>query len=312
MPNLTNPVAPQELLVVGAVLQTGLFDVIREQPCTLDELANKLGFDKRALWTVNEALTSLGYLNMNDNNYSLTADAEEILFDETSDKFVGNALIHTFNVIKAWTRIPEVLKTGTPPKRERDQQDIKGFMAAMKKSAQQVAGDISDICLSDLPKGAKVLDLGGGPLNYARPFAQAGAEVTVQDLPEVCKIMEKTLLPNEQIKFVPGDFTNEVMAGQFDLAFLGNICHIYGEQENIQLFKRVHNSLKPGGRIVISDLVRGVNERAALFAVNMLVNTETGGTWTLQQYTDWLNQAGFDNVKMHEIKGRQLVIANSI
>lgn len=312
MPNLKNPMAPQELLVVGAALQSELFDAIREEPLSLEELAQKLGFNLRALWTVNESLIALGYLTLKSGKYSLTSEAEEVLFNAESDKFVGYSLIHTFNVIKAWTKIPEVLKTGVPPERERNQQDIKGFMAAMKRSAKEVSGQISSICLSDLPAGAKVLDLGGGPLNYARPFAAAGANVTVQDLPEVCKVMEKSLLQNEQIKFAPGDFTKEVIEGEFDLAFLGNICHIYGEEENILLFKRVNKVLKSSGRIAIFDMVRGICKRAELFAVNMLVNTETGGTWTLEQYTDWLKQAGFSDVQLYDIDGRQLIIAKQL
>lgn len=312
MPSLTNPVAPQELLVVGAALQTGLFDTIREGAYSLEELAQELGFDVRALWTVNESLIALGYLALNSGKYSLTPEGEEILYDETSDKYVGYALVHTFNVIKAWTTIPQVLKTGSPGPRERDQQDIKGFMYAMKRSAKEVADQIANICLSDLPTGCRVLDLGGGPLNYARPFAAAGARVTVQDQPEVCKVMEKTLQAHETIKFVPGDFTEGVIEGEFDLAFLGNICHIYGEEENVLLFKRVHQVLKTSGRIAILDLVRGVSKRAELFAVNMLVNTKTGGTWTLQQYTQWLERAGFASVQMHDIAGRQIILAKAI
>ncbi len=312
MPNLTNPVAPQELLVVGAALQTGIFDTLRQGSYSLEELAKKLDFDLRALWTVNESLVALGYLQFNSDKYSLTSEAEDILFNEQSDKYVGYSIIHTFNVIKAWTTIPQVLKTGAPLERERDQQDIKGFMAAMKKGAKETSNDIITICLRDLPIGSKVLDLGGGPLNYARPFAAAGAEVTVQDKREVCEVMEKNLLENERIKFVPGDFTEGVIEGQFDLAFLGNICHIYGQEENTLLFKRVHQALKPKGRIAILDFVRGVSKRAELFAVNMLVNTQTGGTWTLRQYTEWLKQAGFDDIQMHDIAGRQIILARVI
>jgi len=63
---------------------------------------------------------------------------------------------------------------------------------------------------------------------------------------------------------------------------LGNICHIYGEDENIQLFKRVYDALGHGGRISILDFVRGISPRADLFAVNMLANTNTGelGHWS--------------------------------
>jgi len=108
---------------------------------------------------------------------------------------------------------------------------------------------------------------------------------------------------------VPGDFTEEVFSGQFNLTFLGNICHIYGEEENLLLFKRVHDSLQEGGRIAILDFVRGVSPRAELFGVNMLANTKTGGTWTLDQYTNWLKVAGFSQVKMHDIDGRQILTA---
>ncbi|AIF53221.1 methyltransferase [Pelosinus sp. UFO1] len=309
MPNLKNPMAPQELLVAGAALKVGIFDALRDKPTSLEDLASNLSMDRRALWTVMEALISLGYVNRNGETLKVTPETNDLFFNEDSENYLGNSLIHTFNVIKAWTHLPEILKSGQPYKYERDQQDIKGFMSAMKKTAKEIAQQLVTISLDGLPEKARVLDLGGGPLNYARPFADAGAEVTVQDIPEVCAIMEPTLLPGEKINFVPGDFTEEVFPGQFDLVFLGNICHIYGEEENILLFKRVHDSLQKGGRIAILDFVRGISPRAELFGVNMLANTKTGGTWTLDQYTNWLKAAGFSQVKMHDIDGRQIITA---
>jgi SAM-dependent methyltransferase len=312
MPNLKNPIAPQELLVVAAALKTGIFDALREKPVTLDDLASDLSMDYRALWTVMEALISLGYVKRNGKTLTVTSETNDLFFNEEKENYLGYSLIHTFNVIKAWTYLPEILKTGQPPEHVRDQQDIKGFMSAMKQGAKPIVNQLVTISLAGLPKKPKVLDLGGGPLNYARPFAAAGAEVTVQDIPEVCAIMEPTLLPGEKIKFVPGDFTEGVFLGQFDLIFLGNITHSYGEDANILLFKRVHDSLQGGGRIVILDFIRGISPRADLFAVNMLANTKTGGTWTLEQYTNWLKTAGFCQVEMHDIDGRQIITATSI
>lgn len=309
MLNLKNQMAPQELLVVGAALKAGIFDILREKPAKLDDLVHDLLIDRRAMWTVMEALISLGYITRDKEILQLAPETIELLFNEDSENYIGYSLIHTFNVVKSWTNLPEILKSGEPPKRERDQQDTKGFMAAMKMSAKEITKQLTTICLAGLKLRPSVLDLGGGPLNYARPFAMAGAIVTVQDIPEVCAMMQPTLLPEESIKFVPGDFTDTVSPGQFDLAFLGNICHIYGEEENILLFKRVHGSLHSGGRIAILDFVRGISTRADLFAVNMLVNTKTGGTWTLEQYTKWLGIAGFDQIEMHNITDRQIITA---
>ena len=311
MQNLKNQMAPQELLVVGAALKAGIFDILRGKPATIEELVNEFSMDRRAIWTVMEALISLGYIIKDREMLQLAPETIDLFFNEDSENYMGYSLIHTFNVIKAWTNLPEIIKNGQPPTRERDRLDTKGFMAAMKLSAKEIAEELTAACLAGLGAEPSVLDLGGGPLNYARPFAAAGAMVTVQDTPEVCAIMEPTLVTGERIKFVPGDFTETVYSGQFDLAFLGNICHIYGEEENILLFKRVHNSLKRGGRIAILDFVRGVSPRADLFAVNMLANTKTGGTWTLQQYTDWLKIAGFQQAEMIDMAGRQIITAIS-
>lgn len=311
MPNLKNPMAPQELLLAGAALKAGIFEALRDKPASLHDLAGTLSMDRRALWTVMEALISLGYVSRKNEILSLTPEAREFFFDEDSENYIGYSLIHVFNIITSWTQLPAILKTGRPPKRERDRQDIKGFMAAMKKNAGEIAESLARICLQGLSEEPAVLDLGGGPLNFARPFAAAGAAVTVQDVPEVCAVMEATLSPGENIKFVRGDFTEAVWPGRFDLAFLGNICHIYGEEENITLFKRVHSSLRSEGRIAILDFVRGISPRAELFGVNMLASTQTGGTWTLEQYTDWLKTAGFDAVKLHDIAGRQVILATS-
>ena len=309
MPNLRNPMVPQELLVVGAALKSGIFDALHEKPAKLGELANELSVDIRALWTVMEALLYMQYVTKDNDTLKLTSEAIDLLYNEDSETYVGYSLIHTFNVIKSWTSLPEILKTGQPPKRERDKRDIKGFMAAMKKHSKQISSQLVSICLDGLPDNPSVLDLGGGPLNFARPFASAGAAVTVQDTLEVCVVMEPTLLPGENIKFTPGDFTEGVIPGRFDLAFLGNICHIYGQEENILLFKRVHQSLRKSGRIAILDFIRGVSPIAELFAVNMLANTKTGGTWTLEQYTEWLKASGFDKVEMFNTPDGQIITA---
>ena len=42
---------------------------------------------------------------------------------------------------------------------------------------------------------------------------------------------------------------------------------------------------------------------ALLFAVNMLVNSEEGNTFSLEEITDWLREAGFEQVQTVEAPG---------
>ena len=75
-----------------------------------------------------------------------------------------------------------------------------------------------------------------------------------------------------------------------------------GPDGNIALFRKVHDALVPGGRIVIRDHVMSPDRTApragALFAVNMLVGTEEGGTFTLDEIASWLVEAGFERVRL--------------
>jgi len=67
--------------------------------------------------------------------------------------------------------------------------------------------------------------------------------------------------------------------------------------------------LVPGGSIAVVDFVRGRHPFAAVFAVNMLVNTETGGTWTWEEYVAWLTDAGFKDMRLNEVGERQIITA---
>jgi len=67
--------------------------------------------------------------------------------------------------------------------------------------------------------------------------------------------------------------------GPFELIYLGNVCHIYGKKENSRLFSDASNELEVGGRLVINDMIRGTGAWPSLFAVNMLVITDSGGTY---------------------------------
>ena len=88
---------------------------------------------------------------------------------------------------------------------------------------------------------------------------------------------------------------------KFDLGILGHICHSEGATRTQELFARVHRALKPGGVILIAEMVPDDERQTAsfplLFAVNMLVNTEEGDTFTFAEYRQWLEAAGFHHVR---------------
>ena len=75
------------------------------------------------------------------------------------------------------------------------------------------------------------------------------------------------------------------------------IVHQNSRSQNRALFANVGQALGPGGRIVLRDILMEPNRiqpvAGALFALNMLVATEGGGTFTFQELAEDLASAGF-------------------
>jgi SAM-dependent methyltransferase len=201
--------------------------------------------------------------------------------------------------------MPEILKTGSPLEDDSEQgpEGKETFIYSMRRLAKPGVRAVADLLLSRLPKNAHILDVGGGPGTYAEAFVEGGARVTVFDLPEVVELMKEPLTA-AGISAVGGDFNEGLPEGPFDAAYLGSVSHIYGPEENLALIKRVAVSLAPGGLIAIRDFVKELSRGAALFAVNMLVNTETGNTYTEENYREWLGAAGFQEVEVLPIPDR--------
>ncbi len=312
MPNIESFQLPQEFLIASAGVQTGLFEEIKHNTCSLEELAAKTNSDPRALWTVVEALISLKYLVYDGDKIKLSEEADNIFFNSGHEQYTGFSFMHTYNIMNAWMQLPRVIRSGKPVSKKDVSKHTMHFINAMSHIARKTAPQIVEYCLKDLPANPRVLDVGGGPLTNAFAFAGSGAVVTILDLPEVIDMMQPELDTNLPIKMVKGDFTKGLPPGPYDLVYLGNVCHIYGEQENRKLFQDAAHELEPGGQIVINDMIRGTGVMPALFAVNMLVNTPSGGTWTFEQYKTWLAAANCSTAPWEEVGGRQLIKATKV
>jgi hypothetical protein len=136
--------------------------------------------------------------------------------------------------------------------------------------------------------------------------------VTVFDRPEVIELM-KGHLRKAGIETAAGDMNEALPEGPFDAIYYGNTSHMYGPAENRVLFSRMRGSLVPGGMLAIREFVRGMSDDAALFAVNMLVLTAGGGTYTAEEYEGWLAGAGFEGVEFVPVpqRGTHLIFARN-
>ena len=301
----------QELLVTAAAIRLGLFEALDRGPATAADLAAQFGYDLRATETLLLALTETGELIKDNGRFGLTAQIRAVAVDRSNPLYAPNSILHSWNLMERWLTIPEVVKTGKQVERPYTQERRKVFIKSMDDASRGDGPLVVRKCLERHPSLRNVIDIGGGPGTYARLFAEHGVQVTILDRPEVIDLMRDELGGTREIELVAGDFTRWLPEQRYDLALMGNIFHIYGPGENQELLFKVRNILNPGGVAAIVDIVRGYSSRAALFAITMLVNTDTGGTWTQDQYDSWLHEAGFGNVVITNLEERdsQLIMA---
>ena len=74
-----------------------------------------------------------------------------------------------------------------------------------------------------------------------------------------------------------------------------------------ELLAKTFRALAPGGTIAIQEfLVDPAHAKATmglLFAVNMLVATDSGDTWSFDEIAAWLRETGFTNVRQLNTPG---------
>jgi len=291
-----------------------------EAPADAAALARALTTDSRATAVLLDALVALGLLTKHDGAYANTPTASRFLVAGAKDD-ATMALRHNLSLWETWSDLTEVVRQGHPIRHE--QMAARGdtwttpFIAAMHKNASLRAPMV--VRAVGVEGVWRLLDIGGGSGAYSIAFAQASPtlEAEVFDLATVVPIAQRHVAEAklaDRVKVRVGDLRHDDFGSGFDLALLSAICHMLGPTENRDLFRRTFAALAPGGRLAVQDHVMTPDKTAprsgALFAVNMLVGTPTGGTYSEAEYGSWLHEAGFGKVVRVALAGpNDLMIA---
>ncbi len=296
----------QPACVLTAAVSLDVLTPLHEKTMTAQALACKLGTDPRATTILLDALVALEFLTKQESNYSIPDNIAKLL----SEKSANNVLPmvrHVANCLRRWARLPEVTQTGRPaecgPSVRGEAADQADFVAGMHNISKPIADEVVKR-LQPL-KFNHLLDIGGASGTWTTAFLRAvpEAKATLFDLPAVISMAEQRFAEaglGDRVTLVPGDFYTDDLPDGADLAWLGAICHQNSREQNRSLFAKVHKALKDGGVVVIRDVVMDPShtspEGGALFAINMLVATEGGGTYTFDEYRQDLCEAGFGEV----------------
>lgn len=303
----------QESRVLLTAIELDVFTAVGDG-ASAATVAKRCRTDRRATEILLNALVGLDALRLHGDRYVNSPAAARFLAAGAPDD-ARAALRHSLSLWGTWSTLTDVVREGHPalhrPMRDRDDDEWTiPFIAAMHRGASARAPHVVEAVGAASVR--RMLDVGGGSGAYAIAFAKANPETTAEvlDLPTVLPITQSHIEEagvGARVTTREGDLRKDDFGNGYDLVFLSSICHMLGPDGNRDLLARAARALVPGGRVVVQDFVlepdRSKPRQAVLFAINMLVGTEAGGTYTEADYTSWLQEAGLGDVRRIRLPG---------
>ena len=269
-----------------------------------EEVARRIQASQRGTEMLLNALVSLKLLRKENGSYRNTPISARFFLDRSPDS-ARKALLHTANLWQRWSSLTECIRTGTPVQtKTRDSDWVNTFIAAMDRNARERSRAVVEAVGAEGVH--RLLDLGGGSAAHSIAFAKAnpGLSAEVLDLADVIPLTQEYIGKaglSERIRTRAGDMLTDPLGHDFDLVLLSAICHMFSPDENRNLYRRAYAALAPGGRLLVHDFIlepgKTAPRFAALFSLNMLVGTRGGSSYSEPEYTEWLREAGFRDIR---------------
>ena len=297
--------------VLMTALDFDLFTIMGTRSWTIPSLARRLKVSVRGLDILCRNLASAGVLEKRGSVYRNGRIAATNL-NATHRDYRGGYVKLIRDHWDDWGKLTDSVKMGRPLDDDMpdDPAYRREFTWAMHHRSMDVAPGVA--AQVDLHRARTLLDLGGGPGTYALAFLGKNPrlEATVADRApalEVSREIAGRVKHGRRLSYLPLDFIKDDIPGRYDVIWYSNVLHIYSVEENRRIFEKVAAALNPGGRFLIQDAFLldpdgTYPQETNLFAVTMLLFTEGGNTYSLEETARWLRGAGFGRVRSIPLK----------
>ena len=284
--------------ILEATAELGLLDHLTSGPKDASELAQACATDPTMTALLLDTLANLGVVHGNGSGQYTIGVA-------------GPALITTA-ARGGWSQVADVVRSGEPLARA---DTIEGasdlypdlvsllsvlFTPAARRAAQLLAG-----C------GADVLDVGAGaaPWSIALATHSPVVRVTALDLTAVIATTRRAVEAADladRFDYLPADmFTCTLPPAAYNVVLLANICHLFDEERNRALLRRLRPTVKPGGLLAIIDVLTapdpGAERWISLYSLSLRLRTSQGAVHPLAAYETWTSNTGFGPLQVEPL-----------
>ena len=303
--------------VEARILQTAVrlrvFEALRKEDADAAGLAAAIGAEARATGLLLEALAVIGLVDRYGTRYRLNDLSRTYLLSSSPRNFSGMVRFDAL-AWDAWGKLEDAVRSGRPARPPDMYQTEEAETGIFIEAMDSLVNSRGDAALTadalDLGQARRLLDIGPGPATYPIALCRRypALRATLYDLPGTLRITQRYVRASDvadRIECVAGDYRTDAIPGGYDVVFLSNIIHGENETTNEDLIRNLSKSLVSGGILVIKDHILGgtPTETAAgtVFSLLMLLTTDGGRCYTLDEIRGWFGRAGLADVSRVEL-----------
>lgn len=287
---------------IRVATKLGVFEALASGGLTAGEVATRCACHPAGTEKLLSALTGAKYVRFKDGCYTLAPVARRWLL-KSSPTSLHDAILMQDLDARFMEHAEEYVRSGQPVEIHRmmSEGDWGLYQRGMRAGANFAAAEVARRIR--VPKGAQeLLDIGGAHGYYSVALCRKhpGLRATILDLPEAVAQAAPILAQegmHDRVRHRTGNaLTTDLGTEAFDVVLIANLMHHFDKETNGALVRRVAQALRPGGVLVIGEVIRperpGVGGQTGALTDLYFAVTSEGGTWSFAELAGWQRAAG--------------------
>ena len=291
---------------ISVAAELGIADLLTQGPLTIEELADRTGTHRGALYRLLRALAGIGiFAEDNQGRFSLTPLADLLRSDAAhSQRSIAIMMGAEFHA--AWAELLHSVRTGEPGFKKRF--GVHFFQYMEEHPERHGIYDAAMTCVHggetepmldayDFSAFRTVADVGGGNgLVLASILRRHPAiQGILFDLPAVADSARSTVSGtgvSDRMRIEGGSFFSGVPAGA-DAYVLRHIIHDWEDQDAVAILRECRKALAPEGRVLVVEMVLPPgNEPGFGKWLDLMMLLVAGRERTQEEYSRLFSESG--------------------
>ena len=309
--------AHQRTAALKAAIDLDVFRAVGEGPGDLASIARHCSASERGIRILCDFLTIHGILHKKEDGCYRHTPTSAAFLDPRSPSCLASIAQFLANpaMQEPYAKLADIVRSGhtTLPgdgSVEPENPIWVQFAETMAPMMAPMAAPLGAVVLNGHNGPMRVLDIAAGHGLFGIEIAKQNpqAHVTGLDWAPVLRVAldnARKAGVHDRYDMLPGSAFEVDFRGPYDAVLLTNFLHHFDQSTCVTLLKKVHASLRPGGRAATLEFVPNEDRVSppmpAAFAMTMLASTTAGDSYPLSELAAMYDYAGFTDVTAHPI-----------